>query len=259
MNNNFYVYAYIRNKDSKTAQAGTPYYIGKGKGKRAWGGHNNVPVPQDDKFIVILESNLTELGALALERRMIYWWGKKSDDSRLEKGFMPGILLNTLDGGDGAVGLKHKESARQKISKSVKNRPPISDEERKNRSIAQKIRGPRDYTIGRKISNALSGIKRSDEFKAKISLAQKNKPPVNDEIKQKISQGKLLSKYTHSEETKKKMSEAHKGKTYIKHSEETKKKMSISAKKRLPRKATDETKRKMSASQRSRRLKELEG
>jgi hypothetical protein len=30
----FYIYAYIRSKDSITAEAGTPYYIGKGKDKK---------------------------------------------------------------------------------------------------------------------------------------------------------------------------------------------------------------------------------
>lgn len=62
----FYVYAYIRSKDSKTAKAGTPYYIGKGSGKRAWAKHINVNKPHNN-FIIILESNLSELGAFAIE------------------------------------------------------------------------------------------------------------------------------------------------------------------------------------------------
>ena len=74
----FYIYAYIRAKDSKTAKAGTPYYIGKGKGDRAWGRHKHIPIPKNNYFIVIMESNLTELGAFALERRYIPLLWKKT-------------------------------------------------------------------------------------------------------------------------------------------------------------------------------------
>ena len=87
------VYAYLRNKDSETAKAGTPYYIGKGNRRRAFRKHLNIPVPEDKSNIIFLETNLTEIGALALERRYIQWYGRKDLGT--------GILHNRTDGGEG--------------------------------------------------------------------------------------------------------------------------------------------------------------
>ncbi len=94
----YYVYAYIRSKDSETSKAGTPYYIGKGKDKRAWNQHRyngkGVHTPSNQN-IILLETLLTEVGAAALERRLIKWWGRKDIHT--------GILHNKTDGGDGTT------------------------------------------------------------------------------------------------------------------------------------------------------------
>lgn len=95
----YYVYAYIRDKDSITAPAGTPYYIGKGKKYRAWDKHK-CGKPKNEKNIIIVESGLTEIGALAIERRLIRWYGRKYAKNPEEVG----ILVNLTEGGAGCIG-----------------------------------------------------------------------------------------------------------------------------------------------------------
>jgi hypothetical protein len=120
----FYVYAYLR-------EDGTPYYIGKGQNRRAWDKNHNVSLPRDAIDIVIIEHNLTELGSLAIERRLIRWYGRKHNDT--------GILRNFTDGGEGTTGRIASDETRRLIGKANSislSGKTLSEDHRANMSLA---------------------------------------------------------------------------------------------------------------------------
>jgi hypothetical protein len=98
--NIFYVYKYID-------EMGVPYYIGKGKGFRMDGLHNNVLLPPKEQRVKVQE-NLTEEEALALENHLIRLYGRKLDGGTLEN-----IKINQWVG---SSGWKHSERTKQLIS-----------------------------------------------------------------------------------------------------------------------------------------------
>ena len=82
----YYTYAYLRTD-------GTPYYIGKGSGRRLYDHTGkNCNLPKDRSRIIKLKQNLTEEEAFKHEIYMIAVFGKKCDRT--------GILRNIADGGN---------------------------------------------------------------------------------------------------------------------------------------------------------------
>ena len=163
-----YVYAYLR-------EDGTPYYIGKGKRFRAFDKHR-IAVPPNKSQIVFLETNLSDVGALALERRYIRWYGRKD--------LCTGILRNMTDGGDGSSGFQPTEETRKKLSEAKRGR--------KGKKHSEETR--------KKLSEAKKGRKLSQETRLKMSQSKKGKPA-----------NCSMSGKKHSEETKRKMAAKSKG------------------------------------------------
>lgn len=157
----FYIYAYLR-------QDGTPYYIGKGKGERSnyKSKNHRIKVPSRDR-IVIMESNLTEIGALALERRYIRWYGRKDNET--------GILRNLTDGGEGVSGIKVSDETKRKMSESRKGKP-------RNLETIEKIR------------QSATGRKHTEETKKLLSDKRtgEKRQPLSDETKRKIGEANSL-------------------------------------------------------------------
>lgn len=122
-NSIYYVYRYNR-------EDGTPYYIGKGKGRRAYQKRRYIQRPTEDR-IEIVAKGLSEHEAFILEKKLISYYGRKDLGT--------GILRNLTDGGEGVTGL-----------------------------IQHNLRGvPRTQEVRDKISAATKGLKWSEERRSK--------------------------------------------------------------------------------------------
>ena len=176
MTEEYYVYAYLR-------EDGTPYYIGKGKGDRAYDKFRVIKVPPKDRIVIVLQ-NLTEEQAFSNEKDYIAWYGRKDNNT--------GILRNLTDGGEGASGRKLSEETKNKMRKSSKGFTPEMRDKIKISLIGRKQ--SKDAIEKRKVTMLKryggKGVSPSDEVRAKISKSLTGKKQSQSSIDKRILSNK---------------------------------------------------------------------
>jgi hypothetical protein len=133
----YYTYAYLREDK-------TPYYIGKGKGKRLFYKYGkNCNPPKDRSRIIKLKENLTEEEAFKHEIYMIAVFGKKCDGT--------GILMNIADGGNAPpIICGDSPTKRQEVRAKIGASNKIS---LKGRKIPEEVKQKQSNTWKEKLKN----------------------------------------------------------------------------------------------------------
>ena len=163
----YYVYAYLRQKDSKRGSAGTPYYIGKGTGYRIHqkSGHPFLPSP---KRRIKIAKDLTEQAALDLEMELIGKYGRIKYDEG-------GILYNISLGGEGYSIHRTEESreaARQAYLNSEKG---IETTQRARKKRVERMRADTEDGRMRRKKKSESDRRYRENPKYKERLIQQKK------------------------------------------------------------------------------------
>lgn len=178
----FYVYLYTRSYDSQHGEAGSPYYIGKGSGRRAWSNNRLAKPPQDPTHIHVISKDMNEPDALQLEMLLICQYG------RIDRG--DGCLWNRSDGGEFTPSFRGITSPMKGKHHSPETRAKLSA------AHMGRKRGPNPPEWNAKISASQIGKVYSPETCAKISEAKKGqntgkRPP---EWCAAVSRGKMGGK-----------------------------------------------------------------
>lgn len=178
----FYVYVFLRSDDSANGRKYSPYYVGKGRGKRAFEKSGRVvPAPRDKNYIAFVEEGLTEAEAFSLEIYCIRTYG------RIDIG--TGVLHNRTDGGEGSSGWVPSQEARRKMSESRRGEKhpnwgkTMSKESRKRMSEAKRGENHPNW-----------GKTRPPEVCQKISEGQKGRIQ-SAKTRRQISSGRVFYLY----------------------------------------------------------------
>ena len=180
----FYVYQYLR-------ENGTPYYIGKGCGKRDIQKHvlsNGANItPSDRARIRRVKENLTEPVALAMEEKLIREYGRKQDG---------GILINTRSGGKANSGQVFNAEAKEKMRQAKLGKTRTAESKKLQSASCKKFWETFDSTErDRRISDTLKGRVIGCNKKKSIAAKKRYRAPVSCLACRK--QGKMPTMVSH--------------------------------------------------------------
>jgi hypothetical protein len=162
----FYTYLWLR-------EDGTPYYVGKGTGRRAFRRSS----PPEER--IVIQEFPTEDAAFLAERLLISLYGRKD--------LQEGLLINRSDGGDGISNVS--ESTRQRMSAFQK----------------QRLHAPHSLETRLRIAEGQRGNKRGPETSRKISEKAKQRAPRVQSAEERAKKSASLKNRKFSAETIKKM------------------------------------------------------
>jgi len=150
-----YTYLWLR-------EDGSPYYVGKGIGRRAFLHHKSQSIFRPkDKLLIFLQPWPDEATAFAYEIYLIDFWGRKDLGT--------GILMNHTDGGDGIAGAHHTVETKLRMRKVALGRRNSKAARTKMSEAKQGIKLSVDHC--RNISKALKGRVQTEEHRQNVSAA----------------------------------------------------------------------------------------
>lgn len=161
MTKQFYTYIHCR-------PDGTPFYVGKGFGKRAYllkrrnPMHSNILAKYGNTIKIYVFNCDSEQQALSDEVLQIR--------QLRSEGYS---LANITDGGDGVTGLVLSEEARKKISNRNKGRKATAEENAAKSARMKGVKHPPERCKTKSL--ALLGKPKSEEIRSKISASLKGK------------------------------------------------------------------------------------
>ena len=160
----FYTYLWLRDD-------GTPYYVGKGKGRRAYVSDAHTFRRPTDSSRILVQNFPSEADAFAAEKFLIEYYGRLEDGT--------GCLRNLTCGGDG---VPLTPAIRAKMSRSQLGN--------------KKGEGKKRPEHVRQIMAAIhTGAKRSNSARAHMREAARNRPQVSDKTRRNMAKSHLGKKY----------------------------------------------------------------